>query len=116
MENNIERFGELKMKLIYSSLKNFAGKFEENTIPETSSYVEFFSNDRRFVFKKSSICWLFRNYSYKSSSDRRYRIMNPIKKNKKDCTTVRTPNTKGMFQEKKYQKGTNNFLFCLDER
>lgn len=83
LENNIKRFGELKTKLIYSSLKNFAGKFEENTIPETSSYLEFFSNDRRFVFKKSSVCWLLRNYSYKSSSDRRYRVMNPIKNNKK---------------------------------
>lgn len=47
------------MKLASASLKNFAGKFEEGTIPETSSYVEIISASRRFVFKKTSLCGCF---------------------------------------------------------
>lgn len=55
----IRNFGELHMKLASASLKNFAGKFEEGTIPETSSYVEIISASRRFVFKKTSLCGCF---------------------------------------------------------
>lgn len=93
MDKNIEKFGYLKAKLISTSLKNFDGKFEENSLQETSSYVEFFSRDQRFVYKKTSICWLFRNHSYKSSSDRRYRVMNPIKSNKKKKPSVKIHTT-----------------------
>lgn len=93
LSKSIKNFGELHVKLASALLKNFAGKFEEGTIPETSSYVEIISASKRFVFKKTSLCWLFRNESYKCSSDRRYRVMNPIKCKKKKNYNVKKSKT-----------------------
>lgn len=66
---------ELKRQLISSSLKNFTAKFQSETVPETSSYVELRDENRKPVFKKSSICWLFGKTHSKCSSDRRYRVI-----------------------------------------
>lgn len=82
---------DLYMKIISAKLKNYASKFAENSIPETSSYVEIQKNDRRLVLKKTSICWLLGKESYKCSSDRKYRVRsNPKKENsKKKCKVKR---------------------------
>lgn len=86
-EDTDERFNELEMKLFSANLKNYAHKFEANSLSETSNYVEFDAENRRCVFKKTSVCWLFRKENNKCSSDRKYRVRNPasfkgIKSNK----------------------------------
>lgn len=69
-----EKIEELEMRLSRSTLKNYAHQFEENSVPETSSYVEFDGELRRCVFKKSSVCWFLRKEGYKCSSDRNIRV------------------------------------------
>lgn len=84
-EDGFEKLDELQTRLASTSLKNYADKFEENSLPETSSYVEFALEHRRFVFKKTSLCWLLRKESYKCSSDRKYRVRgSKISKRKKN--------------------------------
>lgn len=78
----------MKEVLVSSTLKNFAAKFDGTDLPETSSYVEIYNFDRRHVFKKTSVCWLFGKANRKCSSDRRYRVMTtqdqkPVKKQQK---------------------------------
>lgn len=73
-EENYDKVHDLYLKLLSASLKNFANKFEEDSLPETSSYCEINGGNRRFVFKKLSICWLLDKKSYKCSSDRTYRV------------------------------------------
>lgn len=56
-------------------LKNYAEKFTEKEVPETSSYVEVFRcNERRIIIKKMSFCWLLRKDCLKLSSDRLLRV------------------------------------------
>lgn len=76
LDDSLHKFDELEMKLFSVSLKNYAHKFEEGSISEISSYVEHYIEGRRFVFKKTSICWFFGKESHKNSSDRRYRVKN----------------------------------------
>lgn len=83
---------ELCVKLASTSLKNFAQKFEDKVIGDTSPYVEVLGGKRRIVVKKTSVCWLFRNASCKLSSDRRVRVMAPVYVNKKQ--TIKTKKTK----------------------
>lgn len=77
---------DLCTTLANSTLKNFVHKFENEVIEDTSPYVEVFRDEKRFVFKKTSVCWLFRNENQKPSSDRIYRVMVPSMK-----TRGRTP-------------------------
>lgn len=73
---------ELELKLMTAHLKNYSDEVKENHVSENSSYVEMYDVERRLVFKKNSICWLFRKESYKCSSDRILRVRGP----KKDVT------------------------------
>lgn len=71
VDHGIKRLCELQMNLASASLKFFANKFDDNSLPGTSSFVEVFDGKRRLILKKNSLCWLFGKASYKSSSDRR---------------------------------------------
>lgn len=74
----LEKTHELETTLFSASLKNFACKFQNETLTETSLYTEIFNGKKRFVFKKCSLCWLFGKEKKKCSSDRRYRVMTRI--------------------------------------
>lgn len=71
-------FGDVYMKVVSSSIKNYANKFEEKNVSETSPYVEVFGDDKRFVFRKTSLCWLLGKERTKCSSDRIYRVRHTI--------------------------------------
>lgn len=66
------------------NLPNYAEKFHDIEIDESSSYPEVFGG-RRIVLKKSSLCWLLRKNETKLSSDRIQRVKNGfnIKKTRK---------------------------------
>lgn len=72
---------EILDQLIHTTLPNFAEKFADEPIEETSQYTEIFGSDRRKVIKKMSLCWLLRKNEVKLSSDRLIRVRNePAKK------------------------------------
>lgn len=77
--NNSDIFHDLHIILIASKIKNYAQKFKEDSLLETSLYVEVYVNNSRYVFKKTSLCFVLSKKSYKCSSDRRYRVRNPMK-------------------------------------
>lgn len=79
VEEETQEIEELCSKLASASLKNFADKFKNEIVPETSTYVEVSGSKRRFIVKKTTLCWLIRKECKKSSSDRRYRVMHPLK-------------------------------------
>lgn len=59
------------------ALKNYASKFEDEPILDTSPYVELPNNKtRRVIVRKSSLCWLLRKDYYRLSSDRLQRVKN----------------------------------------
>lgn len=62
---------ELEHYLVRSSLKNYTNEVKEGNVNVTTPYVEINCNGNRFVFKKTSLCWLFKKESYKCSSDKR---------------------------------------------
>lgn len=55
-------------------LKNFAQKFESEEVGTTGSFLEIPHCKRKFVVKKSSLCWLLRKETPKLSSDRLMRV------------------------------------------
>lgn len=57
-------------------LKNFAHKFVNKTVDETSSYVEMHPKNRndRMIVKKTSLCWALSKTNVKLSSDRTIRV------------------------------------------
>lgn len=81
---------DLCAKLATTSLKNFAHRFEDTVVEETSPYAEVVGGKKRIVVKKTSVCWLFRKSSYKLSSDRRYRVMASSNVNNKPTKTKTT--------------------------
>lgn len=104
-DNNEERsdlfssnddYGETLSKITRSQIKNYAAKFEEESLPETSSYAELYICDKRYVFRKTSLCFVLSKVSYKCSSDRKYRVRNLNKSSKiKKCKpkTLKINNT-----------------------
>lgn len=56
------------------NLKNFSDKFKGHAIPENSPYVRIFIDEKEFVLKKTSLCWLLRTEYTKLSSDRLMRV------------------------------------------
>lgn len=88
--NTTEKIEQLETQLFHASLKNYANKFNENCVPETSSYVEMDIYNRRFVFKKTSLCWLLAKENYKSSSDRMYRVRHPLKSKLKSAPKIKS--------------------------
>lgn len=101
-ESSIE-FIDLEGKLICSKLKNFAYRFEKKDVPKT--YAEIIRNKRRFVYKKTSICWLFSKESYKLSSDRIYRVRDPYERKKKKAKkTTKASKEKTVKTHKIYKK------------
>lgn len=56
-------------------LKDYNGKLKRSAADESSIYAEMESaTGTKNVFKKSSLCWLFRNECKKLSSDRLLRV------------------------------------------
>lgn len=55
-------------------LKNFAHLFANGPLSETSSYIEVPGCKKRFICKKTSLCWLLTKESSKLSSDRLLRV------------------------------------------
>lgn len=88
-------------------LKNFAHRFEKkDVIDPISSYVEISDSTKRFIVKKTSLCWLLRSNYVKLSSDRLIRVQGgPSKK----CKGKRTKIGFKHFQEKKTLRKKNNF-------
>lgn len=56
------------------NLKNFADKFKDQNILDQSPYVRLFIEEKEFVLKKTSLCWLLRSEYSKLSSDRLIRV------------------------------------------
>lgn len=81
-----DEIDELCARLASSSLKNFAYKFENKGIEETSLYLEVLGGKKRIVVKKTSVCWLFRKEYHKLSSDRKLRVMASVNVNKRKKT------------------------------
>lgn len=55
-------------------LSNYAEKFQDQSVEETSSFTEIPNPKRRIIVKKTSICWLLRDEMPKLSSDRNKRV------------------------------------------
>lgn len=92
-------------RLMASSLKNYANIVKEDTVSDISPYAEIHIDERRFVFKKTSICGIFGRASYKCSSDRLIRVRNP-KKSKKPTKAIKRKNVKLMARKKPLRKAT----------
>lgn len=70
---------EQELRLDSLLLPNFAEKFIDQEIPDTSPYVEvFYDGIKRIVVKKSSLCWVLRPPAMKLSSDRLRRVQAKI--------------------------------------
>lgn len=94
LEEKFEKSIELEMKLLHSKLKNYAHKFEENSIVDaTSAYVEFDNDGRRVVFRKTSVCCLLRKESFKCSSDRKFRVRYTQKAKKNNVKKLKPAKT-----------------------
>lgn len=75
-------------------LRNYADKFINIEIEETSPYVEIFRTyDERKVVKKTSICWLLRKDTLKLSSDRILRVRGPNAVKARNKQTHKKKNT-----------------------
>lgn len=83
LNQTFDDYDETHLKNISTQIKNYAAKFEKDSLIDTSSYVELYINGKRHVFKKTSLCFVLSKESYKCSSDRKFRVRNPIKSNKK---------------------------------
>lgn len=101
-----ERIFDIEIKLLSTTLKNYAAKFANNAVPERSAYVEVFGGDRRLIFRKTSVCWLFGKDKQKCSSDRRFRVMsrNKSKNKKAKKVAVKTFKPYKNFMQKKQRK------------
>lgn len=55
-ETSFGKIENLYYRLCSSSIKNYASKFQNKEIPETSSFVEVVKRNMRLVFRKGSIC------------------------------------------------------------
>lgn len=99
-EGDIEDVYDLEMHLMSSSLKNHAQKVKEGSISDTSPYVELYNGERRLVFRKTSLCWLFGKERYKCSNDRLYRVRNPRKSKKRQSIDTSKPNKKPVKKRK----------------
>lgn len=87
------------LKLNAVQLKNYDTKFENQNVPETSSYVEVFTNTKkRLIVKKTSLCWLLRKDQSKLSSDRLLRVRAPVKPNKHG--TIKRPAPASLLRRK----------------
>lgn len=67
----------MRHKLISSTLKNFAKKFNNKDVDESSPYVKVTDGRRTIILRKSTLCGFFRQDVKKISSDRRYRVRAP---------------------------------------
>lgn len=75
----ITRPSSFQHNLINLCLKNYAHKFEEQQINESSGYVEIpIRKSQRMIVKKTSLCWVLREDYYKLSSDRLERVKAPL--------------------------------------
>lgn len=87
-ESNFE-LDDAKYKCLFAnlSLRNYASKFENKVLDETSSYVEipFVNSETKFIVLKTSLCWLLSKGGNKLSSDRLLRV-----KQKFDVTKNKT--------------------------
>lgn len=89
-------------RLMASSLKNYAKTVKEGSVSDISPYAEIFIDERRFVFKKTSICGIFGKASYKCSNDRLIRVRNP----KKVTKAMKRNNVKILAKKKTNSKYT----------
>lgn len=70
-------------------LKNYASKFHNKKISETSSYVEVLSRHGKKIYWKPELCWFFSKEPDKLSSDRVQRFRNIYDNEKSKLTTNR---------------------------
>lgn len=88
------------------NLKNYAMKFQNKEVKETSPYIEIPNNRMRYVVKKTSLCWLLSREATKLSSDRLLRVKNRY-------NTVELKKTKFVQKKvlvKKYSKKRRNYV------
>lgn len=85
------------------ALKNYAYKKNES-IDESSPYIEFNFNSNRIVVKKTSFCWLLREEVHKLSNDRLLRVQGNPGTTKKNTQRVTRKNATTAFKK-------NNFFF-----
>lgn len=87
-------------------MTDYSNKFPEKP-NETSSYIEIFCgpNRKRMVVKKTSLCWLLREDTYKLSSDRLMRVRSVCRKNVKSTVRIKKkPSKKIKFNIYKKKK------------
>lgn len=84
-----EKF-RISMLLNSGSYKNYADKFLNVAVGETSPYVEMdqikMNKNKRIIMKKTFLCWLLRTNCQKLSSDRLARVKSKIKMQSKSKT------------------------------
>lgn len=72
----------LSKKLLFRNiykLKNFSEKFGNEEVPDNSPYAEIKCGaPKRYIVKKTSLCWLLRTDCAKLSSDRTIRVKQPM--------------------------------------
>lgn len=83
-QNNTLDLSRLRF-LLNLCLKNYADKFKDQIVNETSSFIEIPYCKKRFVVRKTSLCWLFRTESNKLSSDRLLRVRGPVNAERKNA-------------------------------
>lgn len=82
-EGVVKEEKHLNIKLKTLNFKDFSDKFEGKKIPEDSMYVRVTcDNNKEFVIKKTSLCWLLREEQVKLSSDRLVRVKTSEQHNK----------------------------------
>lgn len=93
---NDQAHAEVLSQLRKVNLKNFADKFGDEEVDETSPYTEVFGGRKRIVIKKMSLCWLLRKNAGKLSSDRLVRVMgcykNKTRNNQKNTSNNQKKN------------------------
>lgn len=85
-------------------LKNFAHKFINQPVPETSPYVEICTGLKRHVVKKTSLGWLLRPEPAKLSSDRVIRVRGAAKIELDESHTNVKPTIPKKIVKKKQKK------------
>lgn len=84
-------------------LKNYEFKFSGKEVNKNGPYVEIIANQKRFIVKKTSLCWLLSKDPVKLSSDRLERVKDSYARNnvKKVTATQRIKLTRKYQQKRK---------------
>lgn len=117
-EGQFEVWLDVLNQLKTVNLKNFAYKFGDGPVCDTSPYTEIYGGKKRIVIKKESLVWLIRKNEKKLSSDRLQRVKARVrvdeakpsmrKKKLKKCEKYNNQKIKVKYFPKGYVSGEFN--------